>query len=320
MKLEKNKVMIIGAGMVGSAILYSLLSLGDVAEIVIIDQNESKAIGEALDASHTTSFAYSPNIHIRTGTYKDCLDSQLIIITAGPSISATKPVEKQNRNQLATTNVSVLKEVMGNISKYTKDAIIIIVTNPVDILTYYAQNYFDYPSNKIIGTGTLLDTARLRRILAKKYLIDTKNVHGYVLGEHGSTAFATWSHVNIAGIPANELDDFFDSNEALDYELVMNEVKKTGYEILQYKGYTNFGIAMSVTRLAKAIFLNELSILPVSTTLKGEYGIENVALSIPCVITNEGIAKTLQIPLNDQEMESLKQSATYLQNIINTVL
>lgn len=314
MKPIRNKVVIIGAGMVGGAVLNSLLTLDLIAEVAIIDTNINRARGEALDAFHTTSFAYSPNVHVRAGSYEDCTDAQLIIMTAGPSI---KPGEELDRLRLADINVKVMDGVMKEITKYTKDAIIIIVTNPVDIITYLAQNHFDYPKEKIIGTGTLLDTARLRRILALKYMVDTKNVHGYILGEHGGTAFAAWSLVDIAGIPADRLDELIGSSEPLDKEAVLNEAKDAGLEIVRLKGYTNSGIAMSVSRLVKAILLNELSIVPVSTTLEGEYGISNVALSIPCIITNEGIKKRLEVPLSEEEIVQLKRSADNLGRVLD---
>jgi L-lactate dehydrogenase len=316
MKPIRNKVVIIGAGMVGAAVLNSILTLNLLAEVVIIDKNSGKAKGEALDASHTTSFAYSPNVSVKSGDYEDCRDAQIIIMTAGPSM---KPGEKLDRMILADINVKVMKEVMDSITQYTKEAIIIIVTNPVDVVTYFAQTNFDYPKEKIIGTGTLLDTARLRRILALKYLVDTKNVHGYILGEHGLSAFVAWSLVNIAGIPANKLNEHFNDTDALDYDAILQETKSVGTDILQLKGYTSSGIAMSVSRLVKAILLNELSILPVSTTLEGEYGITDTALSIPCVISNEGISRRLEVPLSEVELQQLKNSADSINQVIDNL-
>ena len=313
MKPVKNKVVVVGAGMVGGAVINALLSLELLAEIVVVDMNTRKAEGEALDASHTTSFAYSPNVHIRAGSYEDCSDAQVIVITAGPSM---KPGEGTDRLLLAEKNLAVTKSIMESITKYTKDAIIIMVTNPVDILTYFVQNHFGYDESKIIGTGTLLDTARLRRILAKKYMVDTKNVHGYVLGEHGQSAFAAWSIVNIAGIPVDNFDEILGDGEPLDREAVVKEAKDVGLEILQSKGYTSSGIAMTVNRLVKAILLNELSIVPVATTLRGEYGIENVALSIPCVITSDGIERRVEVPLTAQETELYKNSAENLSTVL----
>ncbi|MDD3223181.1 MAG: L-lactate dehydrogenase [Clostridium sp.] len=313
MKPIRNKIVVIGAGMVGSSVVDSLLPLGLAAEIVIIDQNKDKAKGQALDASHTTAFTYSPNVLIRSGDYEDCSDAQIIIMTAGPSI---KPGEKLDRLVLADKNVKVMNSVMASITKYTKDAVIIVVTNPVDIVAYLAQNHFDYPKEKIIGSGTLLDTARLRRIIAKKYLVDTKNVHGYVLGEHGNSAFAAWSLINISGIPADEFDKLLGSDSPLDKEAIIKETREVGIDVLKLKGYTSSGIAMSVCRIVKAVLLNELSVLPVSTTLTGEYGIDNVALSLPCIVGSNGIQKRLQVPLNKDEVVNLKSSADNLIKIL----
>lgn len=313
MNFVKNKLVVVGAGMVGSAVLNTVLSLNLLSEVVIVDINEKKARGEALDASHTTSFAYSPNVNVKSGTYEDCKDAQIIVITAGPSI---KIGDKLDRLILADTNVKVMKSIMENVTKYTKEALIVVVTNPVDIATYYCQNFFDYPKNKIIGTGTLLDTARMRKIIGKKFNVDSKNVHGYVLGEHGGSSFTAWSGVNIAGIPFDELDKTFGANNNIDKEQVNQEVRDAGLEVLKLKGYTSSGIAMSVSRLVKAILLNEESILPVSSTLEGEYGINDVALSIPCVITNNGIEKKLEVPLTDDEVKQLKDSANNLSTII----
>jgi L-lactate dehydrogenase len=308
MKIQRNKVVIIGAGQVGSAVLSTLLTSGSLAEIVIIDKNEKKAYGEALDGSHSTAFAYSPNIKVKQGTYKDCEDASIIVITAGPSAQPGKPVD---RIALAQQNIDVVKEVMEQVITYTMDAIIIMVSNPVDILTYYAQNYFGYPVEKIFGTGTTLDTARFRRILGQKYLIDTKNVHGYILGEHGETAFATWSSSNIAGVPIDDFDIIYD-DVPLDKDAVVEEVKQVGYEILINKGYTNIGIAKSVDRIIRAILINELSVLPLSTTLTGEYGIEDVALSLPCIVTKDGIGRRLEVPLSLDETSKLRASAEFL--------
>lgn len=315
MKYEKNKLVIVGAGMVGSAVLNTALSLNLLSEIVMVDKNMNKARGEALDTSHTTSFAYSPNVLVREGGYEDCADAQIIVMTAGPSI---KPGEKAERNTLAKINTGVVSEVMESICKYTKEAIIIMVTNPLDVTTYCAQK-FDYPVSKIIGTGTLLDTARLRRIIAKKYSVDTKNVHGYVLGEHGGSAFVDWSLVNIAGIPLDLLDSAFPNVVPLDKSAVLDEVIKAGFNIVKLKGYTSAGIAMSVSRLIKAIVLNEESILPVSTTLDGEYGISDVALSIPCVITRDGIAKKIVLPLSDEETAKMRESAEKISKVLDEI-
>jgi L-lactate dehydrogenase len=308
----KHKVCIIGAGMVGSAIMMAILASGLVAEIVLIDQNEEKAEGEALDAFHTTSFSYVPNVLIRKGTYEDCRDSQTIIMSAGPSV---KPGQKLDRRILVETNAKVTRAVMKEITRYTKEAIILFVSNPVDILTYIAQNEFDYPQHKIIGTGTLLDTARMRRIIGEHFLVDTKNVHGYVLGEHGATAFITWSLCNIGGIPIDQCAVKFNS-APIDKDQILKEVKEIGMKILLAKGYTNYGVAQSVARIVKAVSLNELSVLPVATTLRGEYGTHDVAISVPCIIGQEGIKEILDIPLTQEEKEQFIASGNSVKAVM----
>ncbi len=316
MNFEKNKLVIIGAGMVGSAVLNSALALGLLSEIVIIDKNQDKARGEALDASHTTSFAYSPNTQVREGDYSDCADAQIVVMTAGPSV---KPGDHKERTALAQVNSRVMADVMAEVTKYTREAILIVVTNPLDIVTYYAQNSFGYPADRVIGTGTMLDTARLRRILARQYAVDSKNVHAYVLGEHGSSAFVDWSLVNVAGIPIDRLQEVFPDVPAPDRAAILHDVVQAGLEIVRLKGYTSAGIAMSVSRLIKAVILNEGSVLPVSTTLNGEYGIRDVALSVPCVVTSSGITRKLVLPLAADELRQLQESAAKMAEILDAL-
>lgn len=316
MRVQRNKVVIIGAGNVGSAVLFTLLNSSSIAQLVIIDKNEKKAYGEALDGSHTTSFTYSPNIQVRTGDYSDCAEAGIIVMTAGASVKAG---EAGDRFSVAKLNLKIMAESIEEIKKYTREAIIIVVSNPVDLVTYYAQNYFDYPKELIIGTGTMLDTARYRRILGENYDVDTKNVHGYILGEHGNSSFATWSLTNIAGIPIEEYAEKI-KDHPIDKLAILKEVQEVGNEILNSKGYTNFGIAKSVERLIQAMMSNELSVMPVSTTLNGEYEIHNVAISIPCIITKDGVANKLEIPLNKEEKENLLKSAEFLKDMIKRMI
>lgn len=317
MEFHKNKLVIVGAGMVGSAVLNTVLSLGLFAEIVMIDKNREKARGEALDSSHTTSFAYSPNVFVHDGDYEDCAGAQMIVITAGATIKAGD--ESEDRTSLAAVNTRIMTEIMRDICNYTRDAILVMVSNPLDIMTYLAQNRFGYDPRRVIGTGTLLDTARLRRIVAKEYGVDTKNVHGYVLGEHGKSCLINWSHVNIAGIPLEGLEAAFGAVHALDRAAVLNEVVMAGYEVLKLKGSTSAGVAMSVARILKAVALNEESVLPVSTTLQGEYGVRDVALSVPCIITSEGIGRRLELPLAPEELEKLRGGAARLAGILDAL-
>lgn len=314
MRSINNKVVVIGAGMVGAAVVDAMLSLGLVSEIAVIDRNVQRAEGVALDASHTTSFAYSPNVHVHAGTFADCADAQIVVIAAGTSVQPGKVVH--DRLSLAASNAAVIRETMAEICPYTTDAVLIVVSNPVDIVTYVAQNEFNYPRDHIIGTGTLLDTARLRRLIAEEYAVDTKNVHGYILGEHGDTAFAVWSMVSIAGVSLPDAARIFRRPVHLDREALVREVRQAGYHIVQLKGYTNAGVANSVGRIAKAVMLHERSVLPVSTTLTGEYGIHDVALSLPCVITDQGIGQVLEIPLSPEEQEQMHQCAERLHTVL----
>lgn len=240
----------------------------------------------------------------------------MIIIAAGPSIL---PGEKTDRLLLAGRNVKTMKDVMSSITRYTKDAVIIMITNPLDVMVYYAENFFGYPKNKLFGTGTTLETARFRRILANKYNVDPKNVHGYMLGEHGNSAFPAWSLVNIAGVPCGRLDEYFQPEEPLDRDKTAAEVVQVAYDVLNFKGFTNAGIAMAACRIAKAVLFNERSILPVSTTLEGEYGLHDVALSLPCLITEEGIERRLAVPLPEDEVARLKASAEGISKVLRSV-
>lgn len=316
MSVIKNKLVIVGVGHVGSAVLNCALSFNLASEIALIDINQQKAQGEALDSSHGTPFTYSTNINIHAGNFEECKDAKVIIIAAGPSLL---PGEKLDRLTLASRNMGVMKEVMTSITQYTKDAVIIVITNPLDVMVYYAENHFGYPKNKLFGTGTTLETARLRRIIANKYQVDPKNVNGYMLGEHGNSAFPAWSLVNIAGVPCDELDACFKPTAPLDREQTAQEVVKVAYDVLNFKGCTNSGIAMAACRIAKAVLWNERSILPVSTTLQGEYGLHDVALSLPCLITETGIEKRIEISLSEDEIQKLKHSADCISTVLKSV-
>ncbi len=310
--VSHGKLVIIGAGHVGSAILNSVLRLNLVDEIVVINRNRKKALGEVLDASHTTAFTYSTNTTIRVGDYSDCADAHIIVNTAGPSI---QPGETRSRMALLDNNVQVMCNIMGEITRYTKDAIIINVSNPVDILTYVAQSRFDYPASRLISTGTLLDSARFNKMLGDICKVDAKNVTGFVLGEHGGTAFIPWNTVNIVGIPFEEFEKQFRLKEPIDKEKLLREVKESGLDILELKGYTSSGIALSVCRLIGIIVRNERAVLPVSIVLDGQYGLKNVAMSLPCVISKTGIDHVLQLPLDEQGYEDLMKCYDYLYGI-----
>lgn len=316
MGLKRSKLVIVGVGHVGSAVLNCALSFNLAAEIALIDIIQDKAHGEALDSNHATPFPYNTNIYVHAGGFEECRNADVIIIAAGPSVL---PGEKLDRLTLADRNVKVMKDVMGNITSYTKDAVIIMITNPLDITTYYAANYFDYPKGKLFGTGTSLETARFKRLLADKYRVDPKSVQGFMLGEHGNSAFAAWSLLNIGGIRADQLDLHFQPEKPLNREQLAADVVNVAYDVLMKKGWTNSGIAMAACRLAKAVLWDEHSVMPVSTTLDGEFGLRDVALSLPCIVAGNGIERRIQPPLSDDEIAKFAHSGECVKAVLHSV-
>lgn len=311
----KNKLAIIGLGKVGSAVLARAIAFELASEIVCVDADEKRAEGEALDASHSTPCSYSPNIRVYAGGYEEVKDARVIIIAAGPSIM---PGANLDRLLLAERNIAVMKEIMGEITKRTKEATIIMITNPLDVTTYLAAARFDYPKGKVFGTGTTLETLRFKRLMANHYNVDAKDVQGYMLGEHGNSAFPAWSLVNVGGIPCDQLDRFFPTAAPLDRQAIAAGVVQTAYDVLNFKGWTNTGIAMGACRLAKAVLFNERSILPVSTPLAGEYGLKDVALSLPSLITENGVERRFALKLTDDEVEKLHFSANSIQSVLRS--
>ena len=307
------KVVVIGAGMVGSAVTGRLLSLGSISKISLLDKNEEKAKGEVMDYSHTTAYNYNPSATLEVGDYRDCAEADLIILTAGPSVK-----EGQSRRDLAKINSEITTDIMNQVMEYTTDAIIIPVTNPVDIVAYSAVKA-GYERQKVIGTGTLVDSARLMRIIANEYELDPKNVFGYLLGEHGESSFVPWSISGICGYDFDTFAQIRGLDVCLNKPEIVEEVKSIGFDIWKKKGFTNHGIAAGVERIVKAISIDEKAVLPVSVYLEGEYEIEDVALSIPCVVGENGIEKILEFPLQEEELEQLHQSAESLKDTIQEI-
>ena len=221
--------------------------------------------------------------------------------------------------ELLEKNVNVMNDIMEQITRYTREAIIIVVSNPLDILTYIAQKKFDYPANKIFGTGTLLDTARFNKMLGDLCGVDAKNVTGFVLGEHGSTSFIPWNTVNIVGVPFSEFEKQFELKEKLDKEKLLHDTKVIGLDIVELKGYTSSGVALSACRLIGSIVRNEKSVVPVSTVLSGQYGLTGAAMSLPCVISKNGIDRVLELPLDEQGKSDLQKCYEHLRTAIESV-
>ena len=308
------KVAVIGAGKVGSAVVGKLMNLGGISQIVLVDVDMNKVEGEILDYEHTTSYDHHSGVNLLAGTYADCQDAGIIIITAGPSI---KP--GQTRIELAEGNTEILRGILAEIDRYNQEALIIMVSNPVDVLTYGAYRLSSRPKQKIIGTGTLVDSARLMKILGKIYKIDSKKIFSFMLGEHGQTSFPAWSIANICGLSFEEFGKMEQMEIALDKVKVEEEAKNIGIEIFHKKGYTNHGIAAGVLRLVIAIMSDEKTILPVSVVLEGEYGISDIALSVPSIVGKNGIEKVLEFPLSDEELRKLRYSADFLKESIKKI-
>lgn len=309
-----NKVTIIGAGSVGATVAYTLVATGSVGEIVLIDVNVEKAKGEALDIRQATPYL-SP-VKIYYGTYEDAVGSDIVIVTSGVG---RKP--GQSRIDLTQTNVNILKSIAPQIVKYVPDAIYLFVANPVDVLTYVFCKITGVPKNRVIGTGTTLDSIRLRTRLSELYSVNQQQVHAYVLGEHGDSSFVAWSTADISGIPLAEYEQTITVKGSLpvtpyEREEVETYVKKSGGQIIAGKGATFYGIAASVTKIVNAIYSSAYTVLPVSTVLDGEYGISDVALSTLCAIGGEGIISTLTPKLSDEELAKMQNSAKVLKDVI----
>ena len=311
-KKEIQKVTVVGAGFVGSTSAYTLMLNGLFSELVLIDINTTKAKGEAMDLNHGLPFAKPVKIY--QGSYEDSKDSDLIIITAGANQK-----EGETRIDLVHKNTAVFKSIISEIIKYNspENTLLLVVTNPVDILTYVTWKLSGFPINRVLGSGTVLDTARFKYLIGQHTGIDTRNVHGYILGEHGDTELPAWSLTSIAGMT---MDTYCSTcNECKDcdeLDKIFNEVKNSAYEIINAKGATYFAVALAVQRIAEAIMRDEHSILTVSSILQGQYGISDVAISVPTVVDRNGINRVLEVPLSENEQKLLNHSAETLKGII----
>ncbi|MDO5402240.1 MAG: L-lactate dehydrogenase [Eubacteriales bacterium] len=306
-----RKAAMIGCGFVGSASAFALMQSGLFSEMVMIDADTDKAEGEALDISHGVPFARPMKIY--AGTYDDIIDAAVIIITAGAN---QKPGE--TRLDLVKKNIGIFKSVIPEISKRDCQGIILVVANPVDILTYTAVKISGFPENRVIGSGTVLDTARLKEMLGSHLSVDSRSVHAFIIGEHGDSEIAAWSSANVSGIA---IDDFREMRGHYDHrismETIANDVKNSAYEIISKKHATYYGIAMAVRRICEAIVRDEKSILPISSMMHGEYGIENVALSMPAVVGKNGMETKVPIDLNYNEVKKLQESAKALHEVLS---
>lgn len=310
------KISILGAGNVGATIAYTLTLKGIASEIVLVDINKNKAEGEAMDIIQCT--ALCPSVNIYSGDYSDIKGSDIVIVTLG---CARKP--GQSRIDLAQGNVNIVKSVMPQAVKYAPDAIYVVVSNPVDIIAYTIHKVTGLPENRVFGSGTLLDSARLHEILGAHLSVNPKNVHAYVLGEHGDSSMVTWSIASVCGVPADAYGEKLhekNSNYApIDHAQVEEDVRKSGGKIIRLKGATYYAIAVAAATICHDILHNTNSVLPLTGMLHGEYGVSDVYMSVPFILNRNGLAGSVTPKLSNEEVAKFSASAKLLKDTIANI-
>lgn len=301
---KKTRIVVIGIGYVGSTTAYTLLLRQRMDELVLIDANKNKAIGDALDMNHGMPFMGRAKVW--AGTYEDCAEADIIIITAG---AAQKPGE--SRIDLLKRNVSIFQSIADEVLKYNSDGILLIASNPVDVMSYFTWKKSGWPAKRIVGSGTLLDSSRFRYLIGEKLSIDPRSVHAHIIGEHGDSELPLWSLANIAGT------DIILSEEEKQ-EIFIN-TRDAAYKIIETKGATYYAIALALDRIVTAILKNEASVLNVSTMLNNYHGVSDVYLGVPCVVDRGGIREVLTVQINDHEKQLLHQSANKLKGLIQSI-
>ena len=310
----RRKVVVVGAGSVGATYCYALAQSGLVNEIVLYDRNEDLMRGQVLDLVHGQPFF--PTVIIRSGTPEDYTDANIVVIAAG---SAQKPGE--TRLQLIKKNAEITGSIAEEVSKHNRTGVILVVSNPVDVLTYIALKRSGWDRSRVIGSGTVLDSSRFRHLLGNHCGVDVHNVHAYILGEHGDSEFAAWSMTHVAGIKIENYCPF--CKGCGDWEIQRSEIEKqvreSAYHIINYKGSTHFAIGLALTKITGAILRNQHSVLTVSVMLQGEFGISDVCLSVPCIVSDKGIQSLVESTLTDRELELLGNSAWVLKEAIKSI-
>lgn len=309
-KTDNQKIILVGNGAVGSSYAFALVTQNIAQEIGIIDINRAKAEGDAMDLSHALAFTSPKKIY--AADYADAHDADIVVITAG---AAQKPGE--TRLDLVHKNLKINRSIVKQIVASGFNGIFLVAANPVDVLTYSTWKFSGFPKEKVIGSGTSLDTARFRQALGELMEVDARNVHAYILGEHGDSEFPVWSHANVAGLP---IYDWVKAHPEIDEEAMVNlffNVRDAAYDIIEKKGATFYGIAVSLTRITQAILDNENAVLPLSVYLDGEYGLKDIYIGTPAVINAQGIKRVIEIPLTDGEQARMEASAKELQAILD---
>ena len=307
--MKKGKVVLVGTGFVGMSMAYSMLNRGGVNELILIDIDKDKTIGEEMDLAH--GLPYAPQkMTIKAGDYKDCKDAQVIVITAG---LAQKP--GQTRLELAEVNAKIMKQITESIMASGFDGIIVVASNPVDIMTQVVAEVSGLPRNRVIGSGTVLDTARLRYLMADYLKVSSKNIHAYIMGEHGDSSFVPWEHAYVGCKKVKTL--MKDNNHPMeDLEKIHKGVVDAAYQIIEKKRATYYGIGMALSRLVRAIINDENSILTVSTYLKdGQYGQDDIYIGVPAIINSDGVRELLELELSEEEQAKLDNSCKILKEM-----
>ena len=310
MHIDPRKAAVIGCGQVGASIAFRFLQQGLFTKLVLLDVNRDKAEGEAMDLSD--GLPYGASMDITAGTYDDLADCALVVITAGAN---QRPGE--TRLDLIGRNIAILRTILAEITARDFGGILLIVSNPVDVLTYAAWKLSGYPRSRVIGSGTVLDTARLKQLMGERLSVDSRNVHAFIIGEHGDSELAVWSEASVSGM---DLSGFCDTRGVPlapgELDGLYRSVRDSAYEIIRRKGVTCYGIAMAVGRIAECIVKDEHAVLPVSAVLEGQYGLSDLALSVPSILGRNGLEEILEIPLSGEEAQALAASARQMRDAI----
>lgn len=311
--VDIRKCAIIGCGFVGASIAFRFLESGLFSEMVLIDVNKDKSEGEALDLAHGIPFTRPMSIY--SGSYDDLEDCAVVVITAG---GAQKP--GQTRTDLVDMNISIFKKIIPEITKRNRDCILLVVSNPCDVLTYAALKISGFPANRVIGSGTVLDTARLKYLLGNHLDVDPRNVHAFIIGEHGDSELAVWSSASVSGVDLREFCRIFgkSSDESV-FRGIYEDVRDSAYEIIRKKAATYYAIAMAVERICECIVRDEHSVLTVSSLSNGHYGIDDICLGLPAVVGRDGVEKLLDIPLSPEEQSALENSAAEMRQYLSKI-
>ncbi|SHM94847.1 L-lactate dehydrogenase [Gracilibacillus kekensis] len=310
-KTKTRKVVVIGTGFVGTSYAYALLNQGVVNELVLIDLDEAKADGEARDLNH--GMAFGNPMRIKAGDYEECHNADLVVITAGAN---QKPGE--TRLDLVSKNAKIFKGIIDKVMAVDFQGIFVVATNPVDILTHLTREISGLPKERVIGSGTILDTARFRYLLGEHFEVDARNVHAYIVGEHGDSELPVWSHVQIGGVPLIQyanIQDVYQNKEMTD---IFENVRDAAYHIIERKGATYYGIGLGLVRLTKAILNNENAILTVSAHLDGQYGLNDMYIGVPALLNEHGIREVMELDLSKKEQIHFEKSANVIQEMIDT--